>query len=69
MNALKASLVRAGVENYESKWYIPAPELERLLDPNNVRETVVESKLEPYKQEEVIRTILQGGKKLFAILV
>ncbi|KAL5321937.1 hypothetical protein ACEPPN_009902 [Leptodophora sp. 'Broadleaf-Isolate-01'] len=69
MDKLKARLVSIGVENYESKWYIPAQELEKLLDLESVREAVVESKLEPYKQDEVIRTIFQGGKKVFAVFI
>ncbi|KAH9218774.1 kinase-like domain-containing protein [Leptodontidium sp. 2 PMI_412] len=69
MDKLKARLVSIGVENYESKWYIPAQELEKLLDLESVREAVVESKLEPYKQDEVIRTIFQGGKKVFAVSI
>lgn len=69
MGALKDRLVNIFVKNYQSKWYIPAQELEKLLDPDSVREAVVESKLVPYKQDEVIRTILQGGKKVFAVLV
>lgn len=69
MEALKTDLVNIKVENYESKWYVPAKELERLLDPVRVRQAVKESRLEPYKHEEVTKAILQGGRKVFAVLL
>ncbi|KAH8882492.1 kinase-like protein, partial [Thozetella sp. PMI_491] len=56
-------------ENYESKWYIPATELEKALSAENVKDAVVESKIQPYKQDEVVQAILHGGKKIFAVLL
>ena len=69
MDALKAKLDDIEAENYDSKWYIPVIELEQLFDVENVREAITETGLELYKQEEVVRTIVLGGKKVFAVLI
>lgn len=69
MDALKRRLLGIETENYESKWYIPVTELEEALNVENVKAAVVESKVQPYKQDEVVQAVLHGGKKIFAILL
>src|SRR6266536_4113125 len=69
MDELKDKLVGIQIENFESKWYIPGQELERLFCPNVIEEAVARCGIEPYKREEVVKTILQGARKVFATLV
>jgi len=69
MEALRDGLVKIGHENSEAKWYIPWLELDQLFGPENVKHAINESGLEPYKQEEVIDRILNGGKRVFATLI
>lgn len=69
MEAIKSKLVTIGIENYEAKFYIPFAELDKFLDAEIVRKAIIESGLELPEQDEVIQTVLSGGKRLFAILV
>jgi hypothetical protein len=69
MKAIRTKLVSIGVENYESKYYILFAQLEQFLDAENARRAIIGSGLEPPVREEVIQTVLGGGKRVFAILV
>jgi len=69
MDVLKTGLVNIGHENSEAKWYIPWLKLDQLFDSENVKHAINDSGLEPYKQDEAINRILNGGKRVFATLI
>jgi hypothetical protein len=69
MEVIRTRLISIEIENYEYKDYIPYAELDKYLDLVVVSNAIKESKLDPPKQDEIIQTILVGGKRVFAILI
>ena len=69
MQDLKDKLFKIQVRNFESRWYIPGRELNKLLSKSMVEEAVICCGIEVDKRIEVVRVILRGARKIFAILV
>ncbi|KAF3059824.1 Cyclin-dependent kinase 3 [Daldinia childiae] len=68
MSKLRDRLERSLVENHETKWYLPEPRLNAILDEKTISD-VIKSKIMPQYQDEVRKAVLAGGKKIFAILI
>jgi hypothetical protein len=69
MADLKSRILGIQVKNFESRWYVPGKELDKLFSQTVVEEAVSKCDIKPYKRKEVAGRIVKGAKKTFAVLV
>ncbi|MCJ1393796.1 hypothetical protein MMC18_006672 [Xylographa bjoerkii] len=69
MHSLRDTLVGIQVKNFESRWYVPGKELNKVLSRTAVEAATISCGIEVHKRTEVVDLILKGAKKIFAVLV
>jgi len=69
LEELKRKMERLLVDNCEKKTYIPFAALDCLLDPSVIRACIFGSGITVHRQEEVITRIIDGGKRVLALLI
>jgi hypothetical protein len=69
MEPIEDRIVALQTRNFESAAFIPADELEKLLTENLVRRLLKASLVEAWEQEEVVRIVILGARRIFAILL
>ena len=68
MGSLVQSLLAARVKNIDSRYFIPDSALERILSSEAIHHSIQKTTIEVYRRREIIDAIVNGGKRLFAIL-
>lgn len=69
MQDLKDEIRGIQVKNFESRWYVPGRELDKLLSKSAVERAVTHCGMEAHRQMEAVQVIVKGAKKIFAVLV
>ena len=69
MAALRKQLRESRLRTFDSKRFIPEGVVDDILTQQNVQDTVAAFSLEIYKIPETEEQILNGGKKIFVILL
>ncbi|KAL8680135.1 MAG: hypothetical protein Q9186_003659 [Xanthomendoza sp. 1 TL-2023] len=57
------------IKNFESRAFVPYPALDELMNPGFVTSAVDSVDIPVYRKQEVVRIVLTGAKKIFAILL
>lgn len=69
MQNLRQKILGIQIKTFESRWYVPGKELNKVLSKSIVEEAVAHCGIEVYKRTEVVHVILRGAKRIFAVLV
>ena len=73
MDCVRDELEELEIQNHEQKAFIPQDALKRLFDENKINAIVTElsdtGKIQVYEQEEIVRSVLGNGLRLFATLI
>ena len=69
MPGLREKIQSLRLRNIDSKYFIPDGSLELVLTNEAVQEAVMECNLKEYRRSEIASSIVQGGRKTFAILI
>ena len=66
---LKSRLKALRRETADHRWFIPQLPLRKILSEDTIRKALQEAETKPYQLDEMVKHILAGGMKIFAILV
>lgn len=69
MQSLRQKILGIQIKTFESKWYVPGKELNKVLSKSIVEEAISHCGVEAYLRKEAVHFILRGSKKIFAVLV